>query len=124
MENKYVILARYQHWTGQDGVQFSDWFVTDSTPRTKEDAEEKIEEIKKTFQYIDKVTKLKHEYDLKLHSEYLQDLQDQKNRAEELAKKSKEYYKSEEYKELLKKKRQSAKELKERQRKYAEEHGL
>ena len=34
------------------------------------------------------------------------------------------YYKSDAYKELLKKKRQAAKERKERQKKYLEEHGI
>ena len=43
---------------------------------------------------------------------------------EEYSKKQAAYYKSAEYKELQRKKRQYTKELKERQKKYKEEHGI
>lgn len=122
MDKKYIVISRYEHWTSNEGVKFTKWFVLDSTPRTREEAENLITEIKATFAHIDKITKLNHEFDIKLYGEYIKEQENQKKTIEELAQKQKEYYKSAEYKELLKKKRQAAKELKERQRKYAEEH--
>lgn len=122
MDKKYIVISRYEHWTTSEGVKFTKWFALDSTPRTKEEAENIITETKATFAHIDKITKLNHEFAIKLYDEYIKEQEDQKKTIEELAQKQKEYYKSAEYKELLKKKRQAAKELKERQRKYAEEH--
>lgn len=122
-EDKYVIECRYEY-VALGGKEWTKWFIEDSTPRTQEETEEKIKLNKANCAEIDKKTKLKHEYRARLHSDYTAELEATNKRNEELAAKNKEYYKSAEYKELQKKKRQAAKELKERQKKYAEEHGL
>ena len=69
-------------------------------------------------------TKMKHEYALKEYDTYVTEQNERVKLAEEVSKRYKEYLKSDEYKELLRKKRKAAKEHKERQKKYALEHGL
>lgn len=120
---KYIIMSRYE-MLGPNGKQMCDWFVRDGSPRSKESAEEKIKEIIKNFSYIDKKTKLNHEYMIKLKSDYDKERKDLLDKIDEGKKKQEEYYKSEEYKELQRKKRIAAKELKERQKKYKEEHEI
>ena len=122
MDKKYIVTSRYQHWTSNGEIEFTKWFVLNSIPRTKKEAEEFIAETKKNFANIDKVTKLNHEFELKSYDEYLQEHEDQKKKIEELVERRNEYYKSDAYKELLKKKRKAAKELKEHQKKFAAEH--
>ena len=124
MDKKYIIESRYEHWT-ISGKKFTDWFIFYSNPLLNEnEANELISEIKKNFKFIDDKTKLKHEYRIKDNNEYEKELKELKKKADKLSKEHEEYLKSDKYKELLKKKRQSAKERKERQKKYLEEHGM
>lgn len=123
MENKYIILSRYEVWTSR-GKDWTKWFAYNTTPMSEKEANEVIKNTKKDFDFIDQKTKLKHEYMLKDNEEYLNEQKEMIKHIEEVNKKQAEYYKSDEYKELQKKKRQSAKERKERQKKYAVEHGM
>ena len=118
---QYIIECRYECWTPQ-GKQFTKWFNKVINPMTEQEAKDKIKEFKTNFEYVDKKTKLKHEYHLKDYQEYLLEREQEQKEIKEHKKHQEEYYKSDIYKELQKKKRQSSKELKERQRKYQEEH--
>lgn len=122
MENKFVIECRYEYWSST-GKTFCDWFVRDTNPLSENDANEFIKQYKKDFKFIDEKTKIKHEYRLKSYSEYQEDMKALRNDIKKIGKEHEKYLKSNEYKELQKKKRQSAKERKERQKKYLEEHG-
>ena len=121
MEKRYVILTRYEYWSTMDKV-WTKWFIYHSNPMTKDIANELIKQIKKDFAYIDQKTKLKHEYMLKDYDEYQEEQVALLKQVKENNDKQAEYYKSAEYKELQKKKRQAAKERKERQKQYLEEH--
>ena len=123
MENKYIILSRYEVSTSH-GKAWTKWFAYNTTPMSEKEANEVIKNTKKDFDFIDQKTKLKHEYMLKDNEEYLNEQKEMVKHLEEVNKKQAEYYKSDEYKELQKKKRQAAKERKERQKKYAVEHGI
>lgn len=123
MENKYIILSRYEVWTSH-GKDWTKWFAYNTIPMSEKEANEVIKTTKKDFDFIDQKTKLKHEYMLKDNEEYLNEQKEMIKHLEEVNKKQAEYYKSDEYKELQKKKRQAAKERKERQKKYAVEHGM
>jgi len=114
---KYIIMSRYDYW-GPSGKEKSNWFVLDSTSYSKQGGEQRIAEIKQTFEYIDKKTKLEHEYKLVLKSEYIAEQNKLKKELAKAAKKQEEYYKSDEYKELQRKKRIAAKERKERQKQF------
>lgn len=120
-EEKFIIIYRYEHLS-KDGKRFTDWVNFEVEPMDKEEALNKIKELKTEVKDIDKKTKLKHEYDIKPYSQYVSEVEELYKTINELNKKNKAYFKSAEYKELQRKKRQSAKELKERQKKYIEEH--
>lgn len=121
-EDKYVIMCRYEH-IERGGKEFTKWFVTDASPRTLDDAEARMKKLKADCKELDSKTKLKHEYSLKPHSEYVKEIEDMRESARVAYEKYQEYKKSDEYKAIQKRKRQEAKELKERQKRYAEEHG-
>ena len=121
MEKNFIIECRYEIF-GKNGKEFIPWFTCDAHPMSEEEAKNKIKQIKNDFGYIDVKTKLKHEYRLADYNEYLKQIQQLKENNERLTEKQKAYFQSEEYKELCKKKRQSAKERKEKQKKYLEEH--
>jgi len=121
MENKYIIMSRYEYWTSE-GKKFTDWFVLDSKPITKNEANEVIKKHKDNFKFIDQKTKLTHEYLLKDYNEYQNEYKEYIKNVNKLLKKQEEYFKSDKYKELCKKKRESAKELKEKQKQYKKEH--
>jgi len=123
MEKKYIILSRYEVWTSH-GKDWTKWFAYNTIPMSEDEANEVIKTTKKEFGFIDQKTKLKHEYMLKDNEEYLNEQKEMIKHLEEVNKKQVEYYKSDEYKELQKKKRQAAKERKERQKQYAIEHNL
>jgi len=123
MENKYLILTRYEHRV-LNGITWTKWFPLNTHCYSKNEADELIEKNKEDFIYIDKKTKLKHEYTLKLYDEYINEQKANIDRIKKLEEESKAYYKSDKYKELQKKKRQAAKERKERQKKYLEEHEM
>ena len=118
---KFVVLSRYEAWTSS-GKQFTKWFVINTNPLDEETATEYIKNQKINFDFIDKKTKLKHEYKLQDYNEYLKEQEELINRVKELNEKSKAYYKSDEYKQLQKQKRQAAKERKARPEKYKQEH--
>ena len=105
MENKYIILSRYEVWTSH-GKDWTKWFAYNTTPMSEKEANEVIKNTKKDFDFIDQKTKLKHEYMLKDNEEYLNEQKEMIKHLEEVNKKQAEYYKSAEYKELQKKKRQ------------------
>ena len=118
---QYLVECRYECRT-PNGKEFTKWFVKGNTPMTEQEANDKIKEFKTNFEYIDKKTKLKHEYRLKDYQEYLSEREQEQKEINENKKHQEEYYKSDAYKELQKKKRQASKELKERQRIYQETH--
>lgn len=120
-KEQYIVICRYEY-VSSGGKEFTKWFVEDSTPRELDDTKQKIKKLKGDCKDIDTKTKLKHEYDVKLYSEYLKELEEIKNRASEATRKYEEYKKSDEYKAIQKRKRQQAKEAKERQKRYAELH--
>ena len=121
MKDSFVIECRYETWSNI-GKKWSNWFIVESNPMSKDEANNYIIEIKNTFGFIDKKTKLNHEYRLKSYNEYTNEINNFLVEIEEYSKKQAAYYKSAEYKELQRKKRQYNKELKERQKKYKEEH--
>ena len=118
---KYIIMTRYQYINTNCDICMTDWFVLDGNSYSKQGAEQRIEEIKKAFEFIDKKTKLSHEYKMILRSDHEKERDELRKELDKAAKKQEEYYKSDEYKELKKKKRIAAKERKERQKKYIEE---
>lgn len=123
MENKFIIECRYERWSSE-GKVFCDWYAWQTTPMSENEANEYIKQYKKDFKFIDDKTKLKHEYRLKPLEEYESEMKALEKNLKKMAKANEEYLKSDAYKELQKKKRQSAKERKERQKKYLEEHGI
>ena len=123
MENKFVVLSRYETWT-LSGKQFTKWFAINTNPLDEEKANEYIQNQKVNFEFIDKKTKLKHEYKLQDYNEYCKEQEELRKYVQDLNEKTKAYYKSDEFKQLQKKKRQAAKERKDRQEKYKQEHGL
>ena len=120
MEEKFIIELRYEYMS-VNGKTFTKWFpINTGEQYTEKEGKEYLKKYKKDFEYIDKKTKMKHEYRLKKYSEYKQEYEENINQIKKLNKKQEEYYKSDQYKELCKKKRQSKKELKEKQQKYKE----
>ena len=123
MGNKFIVLSRYETWTSC-GKQFTKWFVINTEPLDKKKANEYIKNQKINFGFIDKKTKMKHEYKLQDYNEYCKEQEEFKKYVQDLNEKTEAYYKSDEFKQLQKKKRQAAKERKIRQEKYKKEHGL
>lgn len=123
MENKFVILSRYETFTSK-GKEFTKWFVLNTNPMFENDCKEYIKNQKSKFGFIDQKTKLKHEYSLKPYEEYINEQNEIKKKNEELKRKHEIYLKSDEYKELKKKKRIAAKERKLKQEKYKLEHNI
>ena len=123
MENKFIIECRYEHWT-QEGKVFCNWYAWQTTPMSENEANEYIKQYKKDFKFIDDKTKLKHEYRLKPLEEYESEMKALEEIIKKAVEANIEYLGSDAYKELQKKKRKSAKERKECQKKYLEEHGI
>ena len=123
MENKFIIECHYEHWT-QEGKVFCNWYAWQTAPMSENEANEYIKQYKKDFKFIDDKTKLKHEYRLKPLEEYESEMKALEKIIKKAVEANVEYLNSDAYKELQKKKRQSAKERKERQKKYLEEHGM
>ena len=122
MEDKFIIEIRYEY-NSVNGKVFTNWFPMNTSMQFSEnEGKAFIKEYKKDFEYIDRKTKLKHEYRLKSYNEYLDECKKRDKEVKILKKKQEEYYKSDAYKELQKKKRQSNKELKEHQKQYIKEH--
>lgn len=116
--NTYIIKARYEYLSLSEGKRFTDWFVFDSTPADEKTTNEKIKELKKEYGYIDKQTKLKHEYMLYSYDAYLSDIEHANERIHQQMIESANYFKSDEYKELQKRKRKEARERKQRKNEY------
>ena len=122
MEDKFIIEIRYEY-NSNNGKVFTNWFpMNTSTQYSEKEGKEFIKEYKKEFEYIDRKTKLKHEYRLKSYNEYQDECNKRDKEVKLLKKKQEEYYKSDAYKELQRKKRKSNKELKEHQKQYIKEH--
>ena len=121
MEKFYIIICRYEY-VSFSGKKYSNWFVHNLEKQSKDKALEEIKQLKTSVKDIDRKTKLKHEYDIKLYDEYINEFNKNLQELEQIKKRQQEYFKSNEYKELQKKKRIAKKELKERQKKYLEEH--
>lgn len=118
---KFIIESRYEMWSNS-GKTWSNWFIIDSEGNSKDKGDEKIKNLKKTFSDIDKKTKLKHEYRLGDYNEYLKSQKELNKTVEKLHKDQEKYYNSQEYKDLCKKKRESAKKRKAKQNQYKKEH--
>lgn len=118
---KYYIQARYQT-RNNDGISWTDWYCFDHQPREEEDCKKQIKIYKEKFQYIDKITKLKHEYRLFSEDEYNKISEETTKRIQAALKESQDYYKSDEYKRMQKIKRQARKEQKEREAEYKKSH--
>ena len=58
---KFIILCRYECW-GENGKEWTKWFIVDSKPRSLEDAEKRITELKANSAHTAKITKLNYEY--------------------------------------------------------------
>ena len=114
-------MSQYE-FNGPNGKQMTDWFVLNSNLFSGKEADKYIEEVRKEYDIIDKKTKLNHFYKKVLKSDYDKEREELMGKLIEAKKKQEEYYKSDAYKELKKKKRKAAKELKERQKKYILEH--
>lgn len=67
MINRYLIYERYEHWT-ENGKVWSNWFLTFNNiyAKTEDEAKKHLKTIKSTVAYIDKKTKLKHDYEIRL----------------------------------------------------------
>ena len=85
MENKFVVLSRYETWT-LSGKQFTKWFAINTNPLNEEKANEYIQNQKVNFEFIDKKTKLKHEYKLQDYNEYCKEQEELKKYAQDLKK--------------------------------------
>ena len=118
---KYIITCRYEY-RAKEGKKFTNWHVYDIEPLDEKDAKEQLAELKTSVKDVDKKTKLKHEYCLKDYDEWINEEKENKKELKQILKKQKEYLKSNEYKELKRKKRAASKERKERQKKYILEH--
>ena len=115
--DKFVIECRYEIWT-INGKKFNDWYVWHSAPVTEQEGNEIINNAKTEFEYIDKKTKLAHEYRLSSYNEYLKKRNELNKYITKNSKRQEAYLKSDKYKELQKKKRQAAKDRKERKQLY------
>jgi len=67
---KYYIYCRYEFFSNE-GKQFCNWFKASGAFDTEDLAKEGIKKIKETSKEIDKHTKLKHEYEVRLLDETL-----------------------------------------------------
>lgn len=65
MINRYVIFVRYQYW-GVNGKEWTNWFISPclNFHKTEEGAKNELSKYKASNS--DSITKLKHEYDIKL----------------------------------------------------------
>lgn len=110
---KYIIEARYEYRTNT-GKEFTSWFPYDVNSFTEEFGNQKIKEIKKEYGKIDEKTKCSHEYRLTSVEDYKKRLAEQEEAVKLAQKRDEEYYKSEEWEILKRKKREAAKERKKR----------
>lgn len=121
--NKFITLCRYQHWTNE-GKQWSGWYVYESSPKDENDEIKLIAKLKTEIKQLDMKSKLNHEYMMQLYEEYLDDMKQIAKNIKQLQQANAKYRKSAEYKNMLKAKRSSAKELKVKQIEYMKEHGI
>ena len=69
--DKYYIYCRYEYISNKGNKEFTQWFRTDKEYITEELAKEAVSMIQETSKQIDKSTKLKHEYEIRLLDETL-----------------------------------------------------
>ena len=66
MINRYIVFEQYEYWAN-NGKQFSNWFRAPLSHfhKTKESAEKELSNIKNSSSNTDKVSKLKHKYEIR-----------------------------------------------------------
>ena len=81
----FVIQCRYEY-RKRGGVEWTDWFVIDSTHRSLEETKAELKNLKELTKATDRITKLKHEYreyDAETYeneyNEYLKHVEEAKN---------------------------------------------
>lgn len=60
---EYVVKSRYQY-RSRDGIVWSDWFVCDNKHVDEKDIKDVLKQYKESSVHTDKITKLKHEFDI------------------------------------------------------------
>lgn len=123
INDKFIIECRYEYWS-TNGKEFCDWFIYSDIPMIENDINKYIKEEEKKCKEIDKKTKCKREFRTKNYDIYVKEQKEFNKQLKNDIKKQEKYFASEEYKELQRKKRQSAKERKEKQKKYLKEHEM
>ena len=118
-EQLYIVKTRYEY-RGNDGIQWTNWFVLNSDYMNEQMANEYIKETKKLYADIDKKTKQKHEYTLIPVIEYENELKEIEKLISSAKKRDDKYFASDEWKELKHKKYVSRKERKAKQEEYLE----
>lgn len=61
---KYTVWTRYEYWS-KEGKQFTNWFITKYRFDDEQSAKDEIKVIKENSDLIDKITKNKHEYEIR-----------------------------------------------------------
>ena len=113
--NKYIIESRYEY-RSNNGIKFTNWYVHDSNPLDKDEANEKINQLINDSKFMTKKTKLKYEFRLANYNDYIKHLEDIITQNKKSQEAYQEYIHSDTYKEIQKKQRQHRKELKEKQK--------
>lgn len=121
MSKKFIIKKRYEYFSSE-GKRFTDWFTYDATPVDEKIGNERIKQAKNEFKDIERITKLKHEYQLFDYDEHVRLEDECKKQIAEKQASEHEYLQSDEYRELQKRKRAEARERKSRQKQYIEKY--
>lgn len=61
---KYTVWSRYEYW-GKEGRQFTKWFITKYKCDDEQSAKDEIKNLKESSDLVDKITKNKHEYEIR-----------------------------------------------------------
>ena len=88
MEGKYIVICRYETYNST-GKIWGKWYNKRRKPLSKGECLEVIAQLRKEFEYIDRKTKLRHEYSIKPYREYLKELEEIKKIVENAKKKTK-----------------------------------
>jgi hypothetical protein len=65
MINRYVVYSQYEYM-GNDKKETTNWFVVGRYHKTEDEAKEAVKQLKELSDVTDKITKLKHFYDIRL----------------------------------------------------------
>lgn len=117
-DDLYVVKTRYEY-RGDEGIEWTKWFVLTTEYMTKSVAEEYIKNIKKLYNDVDKHTHLKHDYITVPVSEYEKEIAEIDRLIHAAQVRDEKYFASEEWKELKHKKYVARKERKQHQEEYA-----